>query len=175
MAFGAGGVVARTAVGRLSHAVLRQGYPRNGRVGGGERGYPLKAASQRRKELVARRLADRGYLIDYVDGIQFGDHHVLPALGVDDDGNKRIRGVWEGTSENAVVALGRSGTLSSAAWIPASRACPSSTARRRCEAVGQLFGSSCRVQRCRNQKVCNPIGHMPRELNDQARSVQRAT
>ena len=64
------------------------------------------AASERLKELAERRLDDRDYLIIYVDGIQFGGHHVLAALGVDDKGNKRILGLREGASENAVVALG---------------------------------------------------------------------
>ena len=64
-----------------------------------------EAAGERLKELAERRLDDRDYLIVYVDGIQFGGHHVLAALGVDDKGNKRVLGVREGASENAVVAL----------------------------------------------------------------------
>ena len=65
-----------------------------------------EAAGERLKELAERKLDDRDYLIVYVDGIQFGGHHVLAALGVDDEGNKRILGLREGASENAVVALG---------------------------------------------------------------------
>ena len=64
-----------------------------------------EAAGERLKELAERRLDDRDYLIVYVDGIQFGGHHVLAALGVDDKGNKRVLGLREGASENAVVAL----------------------------------------------------------------------
>ena len=48
----------------------------------------------------------KDYLIIYVDGIQFGGHHILAALGVDDEGNKRVLALREGASENAVVALG---------------------------------------------------------------------
>ena len=65
-----------------------------------------EAAGERLRELGKRRLDDRDQLIVYVDGIQFGGHHVLAALGVDDEGNKRILGVREGASENAVAALG---------------------------------------------------------------------
>ena len=65
-----------------------------------------EAAGERLKELAERRLDDRDYLIVYLDGIQFGGHHILAALGVDDEGNKRMLGVREGASENAVVALG---------------------------------------------------------------------
>ena len=56
--------------------------------------------------MAERRLDDRDYLIVYVDGIQFGGHHVLAALGVDERGDKRVLGIREGASENAVVALG---------------------------------------------------------------------
>ena len=55
-----------------------------------------EAAGERLKELAERQLDDRDYLIVYVDGIQFGGHHVLAALGVDDKGNKRILGLREG-------------------------------------------------------------------------------
>ena len=65
-----------------------------------------EAAGVRLKDLAERRLDDRDYLIIYVDGIQFGGHPVLAALGVDDKGNKRILGLREGASGNAVVALG---------------------------------------------------------------------
>jgi len=63
------------------------------------------AAGERLKELAERRLDDRDYLIVNVDGIQLGGHHVLAALGVDDEGNKRVLGVRAGASKNAVVAL----------------------------------------------------------------------
>ena len=100
-----------------------------------------EAAGERLKELAERRLDDRDYLIVYVDGIQFGGHHVLAALGVDDKGNKRVLGLREGASENAVVAL------------------------------GLLEGL---VERCRNHKMRNVTGHLPKELHDQASAVLRA-
>ena len=37
------------------------------------------------------------------DGIQFGNHHVLAAVGVDEDGKKYVLGVRSGASENATV------------------------------------------------------------------------
>ena len=42
-------------------------------------------------------------LIIYLDGIQFGNHHVLAAVGVDEDGKKYVLGVRSGASENATV------------------------------------------------------------------------
>ena len=42
------------------------------------------------------------------------------------------------------------------------------------KAVGQVFGSACLVQRCRNHKMRNVTGHLPKELHDQASAVLRA-
>ena len=102
-----------------------------------------EAAGERLKELAERRLDDRDYLIIYLDGIQFGGHHVLAALGVDDEGNRARLLVLDGSK-----ALRK--------------------------AVGQVFGSACLVQRCRNHKMRNVTGHLPKELHDQASAVLRA-
>ena len=125
--------------------------------------------------MTERRLDDRGCLVVYVDGIQFGGHHVLATLGVDEKGNKRVLGNREGASENAVVALGlleglvERGLEPGRAWL---FVLDGSKAPR--AAVGQVFGSACLVQRCRNHKMRNVTGHLPRELHDQARAVLRA-
>ena len=41
-------------------------------------------------------------------------------------------------------------------------------------AIGRVFGSSNLVQRCRNHKVRNVLGHLPKEQHEQARSTLRA-
>lgn len=38
-----------------------------------------------------------------IDGINFGAHTMVAALGVVEDGTKQILGVWEGSTENKVV------------------------------------------------------------------------
>ena len=134
-----------------------------------------EAAGERLKELAERKLDDRDYLIVYVDGIQFGGHHVLAALGVDDEGNKRILGLREGASENAVVALGLLESLVERGLDPGrARLFVLDGSKALRKAVGQVFGSACLVQRCRNHKMRNVTGHLPKELHDQARSVLRA-
>jgi hypothetical protein len=50
------------------------------------------------------RLDTWDLLVLYVDGIQFGVHHVLAAVGVDTDGQKHVLGIREGASENTQVA-----------------------------------------------------------------------
>ena len=134
-----------------------------------------ETAGERLKELAERQLDDRDYLIVYVDGIQFGGHHILAALGVDDEGNKRIRGVREGASENAVVALGLLERLVERGLDPGrARLLVLDGSKALRKAVGQVFGSACLVQRCRNHKMRNVTGHLPKELHDQASAVLRA-
>ena len=51
-----------------------------------------------------RRLDGWDLLVIYLDGIQFGDYHVLGAVGMDSEGHKHVLGVREGASENAEMA-----------------------------------------------------------------------
>ena len=41
-------------------------------------------------------------------------------------------------------------------------------------AIGQVFGKGNLVQRCRNHKVRNILGHLPKAQHEQARSTLRA-
>jgi len=43
-------------------------------------------------------------LIIYLDGLIFGEHHVLCAVGVDAQGHKHVLGLASGASENAASA-----------------------------------------------------------------------
>ena len=63
----------------------------------------IEASEQTLKELSERRFDDKDILIVYLDGIRFGDIHVIVALGVDTEGHKHILGLREGSSENATV------------------------------------------------------------------------
>jgi len=47
------------------------------------------------RELCERQFADKDIVIVYIDGIQFGEIHVIAALGVDSQGYKRILGLRE--------------------------------------------------------------------------------
>jgi putative transposase len=55
------------------------------------------------KGFLERRLDDRRYLAVILDGKGFGDHLLITALGIDEQGAKRVLGVWPGSTENADV------------------------------------------------------------------------
>ena len=58
------------------------------------------------QELAERDLGELDVLVVYLDGIVFGDYHVLAAVGVDATGRKHVLGLREGPSENATVTTG---------------------------------------------------------------------
>jgi hypothetical protein len=43
----------------------------------------VEASEQTLKELTERRFDDQDILVVYIDGIVFGGHHVIVAIGVD--------------------------------------------------------------------------------------------
>jgi putative transposase len=135
----------------------------------------IEASEQLLKELAARRFDDVDILIIYLDGIQFGSHHVLAAVGVDSAGKKHVLGLREGASENAEVAksllediaLRGVGTDRRRLFV-----IDGSKALR--AAIDTVFGGANPVQRCRNHKMRNVIGHLPKDMHAQMRSVLRA-
>ena len=66
----------------------------------------IEASEEELKRLCERRLDTVNLLVIYLDGVIFGDHHVLVAMGVDGEGKKHVLGLAEGASENQAVAKG---------------------------------------------------------------------
>ncbi len=135
----------------------------------------IEAGTRVLKELAERDLSELDVLVVYLDGIVFGAYHVLAAVGVDADGRKHVLGLCGGASENTGVTAGLLEDLVARGLradrrrlfvIDGAKALP--------QAIGRVFGSSNLVQRCRNHKVRNVLGHLPKEQHEQARSTLRA-
>ena len=129
----------------------------------------IEAGTRVLKELAERALGELDVLVVYLDGIVFGDYHVLAAVGVDADGRKHVLGLCGGASENTEVTAGLLEDLV-ARGLRADRrrlfVIDGAKALR--QAIGRVFGSSNLVQRCRNHKVRNVLSHLPKEQHDQA-------
>jgi transposase-like protein len=111
----------------------------------------------------------------YIDGVRFGPHHVIGAIGVDSDGRKHVLGLREVATENAVVVKDLLSDLVARGMAPARRrlfVVDGSKALR--AAIVAVFGSQHPVQRCRNHKVENVMGYLPEPLNDQVKTVMKA-
>ena len=135
----------------------------------------VTASAEQLRALCERRFDDRDLLVIYIDGVQFGGHHVIVAIGVDSDGRKHVLGLAEGASENAVVVKGLLEDLVERGVDPSRRrlfVIDGSKALRK--AIDAVFGTDNPVQRCRNHKIENVVGHLPEELKDQVKSVMKA-
>jgi len=134
-----------------------------------------EASEQSLKEIGERRFEDKDILVIYLDGLIFGGHHVLVALGVDVQGNKHVLGLTEGGSENAVVAKGLLEDLAERGVKPGRRrlfVIDGSKALR--SAIDAVYGKENPVQRCRNHKVRNVLGYLPEHLRDQVGAAMKA-
>lgn len=135
----------------------------------------ITASEQQFKQLCERRFDEINIAAVYIDGIQFGDCHVIVALGVDSGGCKHVLGLREGSSENSRVAtdllndmVGRGVKQDRLRLfvIDGSRAL-------RC-AIDAVYGSKNPVQRCRNHKIRNVLGYLPDDQKEQAQCAMKA-
>jgi len=135
----------------------------------------IEAGERLLKDLAERDFSDKEILIVYIDGIQFGDYHVIGAVGVDTEGRKHVLGLHEGATENAVVVKALLDELVARGIKPDRRrlfVIDGSKALR--TAINQVYGRQNPVQRCRNHKLRNVQGHLPKDQQDQATATLRA-
>lgn len=135
----------------------------------------IEASAEKLKELCERRFDDVDLLIIYLDGIRFAAYHVITAIGVDTEGNKHVLGLREGATENAVVVKALLEDLVERGVKAGRRrlfVIDGSKALR--QAIDAVFGADNPVQRCRNHKVENVMGHLPEHLKEQVKATMRA-
>ncbi len=127
------------------------------------------------KRLSERRFEDREFLVIYLDGVIFGEFHVLCAVGVDSSGEKVVLGIKDGASENAATAVTLLEDLVDRGIDPGRRylfVIDGAKALR--SAIDKVFGRQNPVQRCRNHKIRNVAAKLPDELAPQVVSVMKA-
>jgi len=127
---------------------------------------------QKLGEWLSQALDELDLKIVMLDGIQFRDHCILVALGVDSDGQKHPLGIREGNTENAAVAKALLADLVERG-LPTDRALvfviDGSKALR--QAIEKTFGALALIQRCPVHKRRNVLGHLPQSARA---SIQRA-
>jgi len=135
----------------------------------------LEAGEEALKELGERRFEEKDIVVIYIDGMIFGGHHVLVALGVDVQGIKHVLGLSEGASENTTVVKGLLEDLVRRGVQPGRRRLfvIDGSKALRC-AMDAVYGNENPVQRCRNHKVRNVLGYLPEHLRDQVGAAMKA-
>jgi transposase-like protein len=134
-----------------------------------------EASEAELEALLSRRFDDLKLLIVYIDGIVFGEHTMIGAVGVDTEGRKHVLGIREGATENAtvvmelfedIVARGVDAKQKRLFVIDGSKALRA--------AINAVFGADQPVQRCRAHKLRNVLDHLPEEQKEQVKSLLRA-
>ena len=122
----------------------------------------VAATAERLAELLARRLDQDRWLVVFLDGFGMGEHLLVGALGVTDDGTKVPLGVAEGTTENAAVCTRLVSDLADRGLdacggvlfvIDGGKALD--------KAIRTVFGPKALIQRCRRHKERNVTDHLP--------------
>ena len=135
-----------------------------------------EASAEALQELLERRFDGIDLLVIYIDGMQFGEHHIISAVGVDRSGHKHVLGMQQGATENAaavedlleqLVARGVDAKEKRLFVIDGAKALRA--------AINKVFGPQHPVQRCRNHKIGNVCDRLPEEQKDQVKAAMRAS
>jgi putative transposase len=136
----------------------------------------IEAGERLLKELAERDFSGTDILAVWIDGLQLGSYHVICAVGVDAQGNEHVLGLREGATENAVVAKALLEELVARGLDPTRRrlfVIDGAKALR--TAIDAVFGGDTPVQRCRNHKIRNVTGYLPRDQHEQAKATLKAS
>ena len=135
----------------------------------------IEASEAEVAALLGRRFEDVNLLIIYIDGMEFGDHVMIGAVGVDAEGHKHVLAIREGATENATVAKELLEDLVARGVKPDQKrlfVIDGSKALR--AAINAVFGVQHPVQRCRAHKLRNVLDHLPQDQKGQVKSAMRA-
>ena len=134
------------------------------------------ASAKKIAELRERRLDDVRFPVVYIDGIGWADTTMVVALGISEDGSKRVLGFREGATENGevcralleeLVERGLDTSRNTLFVIDGGKALR--------KAIIRVWGTRARVQRCRVHKKRNIQAHVAdRFWPDVARMLDKA-
>jgi putative transposase len=129
----------------------------------------VSSTEQTLTKMMGRDLSELALCALIIDGIHVGDHLVVVALGIDEQGEKHVLGLHEGATENEsvckalvedLVARGVRSDRSRLFVIDGSKALVA--------AIRKTFGRRALIQRCQVHKRRNVEDHLPESMKKQA-------
>jgi putative transposase len=135
----------------------------------------IEASEAEVEVLLGRRFDELKLVVIYIDGMVFGDHVMIGAVGVDAEGHKHVLAIREGATENATVVKELLEDLVARGVNPEQKrlfVIDGSKALR--TAINAVFGHQHPVQRCRAHKLRNVMDHLPEDQKHQVKSAMRA-
>jgi transposase-like protein len=123
----------------------------------------VAATAERLEALTEKSLQGVDWAAVMLDGLRFGDHVILVALGIDAGGRKHLLGLREGSTENATVCKELLGDL-------VERGFPTDRhslfvidgAKALAKALREVFGARAVIQRCQVHKTRNVLDQLPK-------------
>ena len=123
----------------------------------------VAATAERLEALAEKSLQGVDWAAVMLDGLRFGDHVILVALGIDSGGRKHLLGLREGSTENATVCKELLGDL-------VERGFPTDRhllfvidgAKALAKALREVFGARAVIQRCQVHKTRNVLDQLPK-------------
>jgi transposase-like protein len=123
-------------------------------------------------ELMSRELSGLDLVALMIDGVRFGEHLVLAAIGIDAVGIKQVLGLREGATENAAAVRALLTDLIERGLDPErSLLVVIDGAKALHKAVSEVFGPRALIQRCREHKKRNVSEALPERLRASVRST----
>ncbi|MBX3219944.1 MAG: transposase [Labilithrix sp.] len=116
----------------------------------------VAATREKLEELMSRDIGDLKLCAITLDGIHVDEHLVLVALGIDENADKHILGLYEGASENTTVCTGLLSDLE-ARGLHTDRAMlfVIDGSKALAKAIRAKFGTRALIQRCQVHKKRN--------------------
>ncbi len=125
----------------------------------------VAATAARVEEQLSRPLGDLKLAVLMMDGIHFGEHVILVALGIDESGKKYVLGLREGATENAASCTALLTNLTERGLeTTRSRLMVIDGGKALRRAVREVFGKRALVQRCQLHKKRNVLDQLPERM-----------
>jgi transposase-like protein len=149
-------------------------------VGRKSRGTSKSAVSRRFVAATTERLSSslEGSLADLslaglmIDGLVCGEHTVLVALGIDEQGVKHVLGFREGATENATSCTGLlTGLVERGLDTTRSILIVIDGAKALAKSVRDVFGKRALLQRCQVHKKRNVLDSLPERMRDSTSAI----
>ncbi len=124
----------------------------------------VKASAKEVRQLSERRFDDLRFPVIYIDGVDYVGETMVCALGITEDGSKRLLGLRQGATENAEVCTSLLEELRErglATGVPTLFVLDGSKALR--AAVKRVWGRHALIQRCQAHKKRNVQAHLPQK------------
>ena len=123
-------------------------------------------------ELMSRDLRELRVVALLIDGVHFGEHVVLAAVGVDERGDKHALGLREGATENtAAVRALLADLVERGLATDRSLLIVIDGAKALHKAVMEVFGAHALIQRCREHKKRNVTDALPERVRAAVRNA----